>query len=319
MNYRKLGRSGLKVSEISLGSWITYGGTVEDAQSVDLIHHAFDKGINLFDTADVYAQGEAERVLGIALKDMPRNEVVVATKCMGRVWPGPLGAGLSRKHVFDAIEASLTRLGLDYVDLYQAHAPDGDTPLEETLSAFNDLVRHGKVRYLGLSNFNAAETVEALRICERNGWEKVISHQPPYNLLDRRIEPQLMPICENEGIGFIVYSPLAQGILTGKYSGGKKPKGSRATTQYSKFMSKWMTAKHLKRVNSLVRLASVKKKSPAQMALAWTLREPSVSSAIIGATTRKQLSENLGALKVKLSKGDLEKLDQGFPMDGQAF
>ncbi|NNF06267.1 MAG: aldo/keto reductase family protein [Candidatus Eisenbacteria bacterium] len=316
MQYRRLGRSGLKVSEISLGSWLTIGTSVGEGESKKIIHKAWDMGVNFYDTADVYTQGAAEVVLGKAIADLPRNELVVATKCMGRVWPGPMGQGLSRKHVMDAIDGSLMRLNLDYIDLYQAHAPDGDTPLEETLSTFNDLVRSGKVRYLGISNFTTEETVEVLRICERNGWESVVSHQPPYNLLDRRVEPNLIPRCRTEGIGLIVYSPLAQGILTGKYGSGKRPAGSRATTKWKKFMDKWMEEDDFKKIRVLQRVSKRKGKSMAQVALAWTLRDPVVSSAIIGATSLDQLKENLKAIKVRLTQKDLDELDKGFGQTG---
>ncbi len=306
----------MKVSEISLGSWLTLGGTVDLEPSRKVIRKAFDLGINFFDTADVYSRGEAETVLGKALADLPRHELVVATKVMGRVWDGPLGAGLSRKHVMDAMDRSLTRLGLDYVDLYQAHAPDDETPLEETLSAFNDLVRAGKTRYLGVSNFTAEQTVECQRICERNGWEKIVSHQPPYNLLDRRVEPALLPRCRREGIGLIVYSPLAQGVLTGKYAKGKRPAGSRATTDGGKFMGKWLDAEALEKVKTLEKVAKRRGKTPAQVALAWVLRDPGVSSAIVGATSVEQLRENAGGSGVRLAARDQEELDQTFALAG---
>jgi aryl-alcohol dehydrogenase-like predicted oxidoreductase len=305
----------MKVSEISLGSWLTYGGIMDLGQSKKVILKAWDRGINFFDTADVYIRGEAETVLGQVLPELPRHEIVVATKVMGRVWEGPLGAGLSRKHVMDAMDHSLRRLQLDYVDLYQAHAPDDDTPLEETLSTFNDLVRAGKTRYIGVSNFSTAETVECLRICERNGWESIVSHQPPYNLLDRRIEPDLVPLCRKEGIGLIVYSPLAQGVLTGKYKKGI-PKGTRAATKFKMFMDKWLKPEEIAKVKVVEKVARRKKKTPAQIALAWILGEEAVSSAIIGASTVKQLEENLKASKVKLSASDREELEKAFPRTG---
>ena len=319
MEYRRLGRSGLKVSTISLGGWTTFGGSVDDEQAIAIHKRAFDLGINLFDTADVYSGGKAEVVLGKVLRQLPRKEVVVATKCMGRVWPGPLGAGLSRKHVMDAVDASLTRLGVDYIDLYQAHAPDDDTPLEETLSAFNDLVRAGKVRYLGVSNFSTEETVECMRICERNGWEKIVSHQPVYNLLDRRVEPDLVRRCGAEGVGFIVYSPLAQGVLTGKYAGGKRPEGSRATHEGGKFMARWLEEDVLERADRFVELAREKGCSPAQAALAWVLREPVVSSAIVGATRVEQLEDNVAAASIRLTEEEIEHLDGLFPPTGDPF
>lgn len=316
MEYRRLGRTGLRISEISLGSWLTFGGMVDRTAAKKVIQKAWDLGINFFDTADVYSGGEAETVLGSVLPELPRNQIVVATKVMGRVWEGPLGAGLSRKHVMDAMDASLRRLGLDYVDLYQAHAPVDDTPLEETLSTFNDLVRAGKVRYLGVSNFSTAQTVECARICEREGWEPIVSHQPAYNLLDRRIEPDLLPLCRKEGIGLIVYSPLAQGVLTGKYSKGKMPKGSRATTKFKMFMDKWMQPEDFKKVAVLEKMARKKKTTPAQLALAWVLGEEAISSAIIGATRPAQVVENMKATEVRLTARDRADLDKAFPVTG---
>lgn len=316
MNYRRLGRSGLKVSEISLGSWLTYGGTVDAKASRKVILAAWDRGINFFDTADVYSRGQAEVVLGEVLPELPRNEIVVATKVMGRVWDGPLGRGLSRKHVMDAADASLRRLNLDYIDLYQAHAPDNDTPLEETLSAFNDLVRSGKVRYLGVSNFSTEQHVECQRLCERNGWERIVSSQPCYNLLDRTVEPALVPRCREEGIGLIVYSPLAQGVLTGKYGRGKAPKGSRATTPAAAFMERSLAPEQLKKVATLEKVARRRGKKPSQVALAWILGQDVVSSAIVGATTPEQIKENVKAVSVRLSVKDREELEAAFPVTG---
>ncbi len=320
MKYRRLGRSGLKVSEISLGSWLTFGGAADqDDMSRKVILKAWDLGINFFDTADVYFRGASETALGKAIKELPRHEIVVATKVMGRMWDGPLGAGLSRKHIMDCVDQSLKRLQVDYIDLYQAHAPDDDTHFEEWLSTFNDLVRQGKVRYLGISNFNAEQTVQVLRLCERNGWESVVSTQPPYNLMDRRVEPALIPRCETEGIGLIVYSPLAQGILTGKYKGGKVPEGSRASTKFKAFMKKWMGEENLRKVGVLERIAKRKKRTPAQVALAWVLRQAAVSSAIIGATSVEQLKENAKGSSVGLTSRDLEELDKAFPRTGDPF
>src|SRR5580765_3849740 len=180
MEYRTLGNSGLKVSEVSLGSWTTYGGSVDESDAVGIVRRAFELGINLFDTADVYVRGGAERVLGKALRELPREQIVIATKCMGRVWDGPLGAGLSRKHIFDAMDQSLRRLGVDYVDLYQAHAPDKDTPIEETLEAFEDLVRAGKTRYVGFSNFDRDPALarDAIAMQKARGWHRFVSSQP---------------------------------------------------------------------------------------------------------------------------------------------
>ena len=238
MNYRSLGISGLKVSELSLGSWTTLGGSVTAGATVPIVRRAFELGINLFDTADVYVKGGAERALGAAIRDLPRGEIVVATKCMGRVGEGPLGRGLSRKHIFDAMDASLKRLGVDYVDLYQFHAPDADTPIEESLHAFEDLVRMGKTRYVGFSNFDEqpplADQVAAIQARER--WTRMISSQPRYSLLDRHVEDGHAAYCRKQGIGMIVYSPLCQGVLTNKYAGGARPEGSRATGSFAHFL-----------------------------------------------------------------------------------
>jgi len=305
MLVRRLGRSGLKVSALSLGSWTTYGGSVDEAAAARIVRHAFERGIHTFDTADVYVRGEAERVLGKALAGLPREQVVIATKCMGRVWDGPLGAGLSRKHIFDACDQSLRRLGVDYIDLYQLHAPDKDAPLEETLRAFEDLVRMGKVRYVGYSNFDhhAPLDRQVLELQRKRGWDVMVSSQPRWSLLDRRIEKAHVPLCRKWGVGLLVYSPLAQGVLTNKYAGGAKPAGSRATSKFAHFLTqeKALTPEN---VAAAERLAAWCAKSgagtPAQVALAWVLRHPEVSSAIIGATSVEQIDENVKACDLEL-------------------
>lgn len=305
MNYRRLGHSGLKVSEISLGSWTTYGGSVGEADAVAIIRRAFELGVNLFDTADVYVRGAAETVLGRALRDLPREQLVIATKCMGRVWDGPLGAGLSRKHVMDAMDQSLARLGVDYVDLYQVHAPDADTPLEETLRAFEDLVRSGKARYVGFSNFDHHPAVarRAVAIQRARGWDAFVSSQPRWNLLDRHVEREHAAFCRRHGIGMIVYSPLAQGVLTNKYAGGAVPEGSRATTDFGKFLTseKALTPENVAAAERFAAWVTGRGlPGPAPVAIAWVLSRPQVSSAIIGATSVAQLEENLKALEVSL-------------------
>ncbi|NOT35696.1 MAG: aldo/keto reductase [Candidatus Eisenbacteria bacterium] len=306
MNYRRLGRSGLKVSELALGSWTTYGGSLDDAKAALVIRRAFELGINLFDTADVYVRGAAETVLGKALQDLPREQVVIATKVMGRVWDGPLGAGLSRKHIFDAIDQSLKRLGTDYVDLYQLHAPDKDTPIEETLYAMEDLVRSGRVRYVGYSNYDhhAPLDRQVLKVQKANGWDVMVSSQPRYSLIDRHIEKDHLGFCKREGIGLIVYSPLAQGVLTNKYAGGAVPEGSRATTKFAHFLTqeKALTPENVAAAERLAAtLAEHGLPAAAPVALAWVLRRPEVSSAIIGATSVAQLEENVSASDVKLT------------------
>lgn len=309
MNYRSLGNTGLKVSEISLGSWTTYGGSVAESDASAIVHRAFEAGINLFDTADVYVKGAAESVLGRALRDLPREQLVIATKCMGRVWDGPLGRGLSRKHIFDACHQSLARLGLDYIDLYQFHAPDADTPIEESLRAFEDLVRMGKVRYVGFSNFDHHPklAVKAAAYQKAHDYDAFISSQPRWNLLDRHVEKEHVAFCRRNGIGMIVYSPLAQGVLTNKYAGGAVPEGSRATTSFAHFLTaeKALTPENVAAAERFA--AWVERKglgAPAPVALAWVLSRPQVSSAIIGATRLEQLEENLKALEVNLSPAE---------------
>ena len=306
MNYRTLGHTGLKVSELSLGSWTTYGGSVTIADSVKIVRRAFEQGINLFDTADVYVRGAAEIALGQAIAGLPREQLVIATKCMGRVWDGPLGAGLSRKHVFDAMDQSLKRLGVDYVDLYQAHAPDAGTPIEETLRAFEDLVRMGKTRYVGFSNFDHQPSLatRVVEIQDARAWDRMISSQPRYNLVDRHVEDGHIAFCRDHGIGMIVYSPLAQGVLTNKYAGGAVPAASRATTAFAHFLTneKALTPENVAAAERLAAwCAEDGRYAPAQVALAWVLRCPQVSSAITGATRVEQLEENLKALEVSLT------------------
>jgi aryl-alcohol dehydrogenase-like predicted oxidoreductase len=309
MHYRKLGRSGLDVSEIALGGWLTIGGSVAEEDAIKLIHHAFDKGINLFDTAEVYAEGQSEIVFGKALSQLRREEVVIATKARGR-WKGKTNQeGFSRKHLFEAVHASLKRLHIDYIDLYQLHWFDAETPLEETMTALNDLVRQGKVLYIGCSNFSTEQLRDALSICDAKHLERFISIQPPYSMFLRKIEETLLARCAAEGIGAIVFSPLAQGVLTGKYRPGKAyPAGSRATVQ-EKFVSRYLTPKHLEAVVKLEKIAKRLNKTLAQMALAWILRRKEVSSAIVGATSIKQLDENMKGSGWKLSAKDLEAIE----------
>jgi aryl-alcohol dehydrogenase-like predicted oxidoreductase len=324
MNHRPLGNTGLRVSEFSLGSWTTYGGSIDQADATRIIHRAFELGINLFDTADVYVRGGAEKVLGAAITDLPREQLVIATKCMGRVWDGPLGGGLSRKHIFDAMDHSLRRLGVDYVDLYQLHAPDPNTPIEETLRAFEDLVRMGKTRYIGFSNYDKQPPLlsKAVAYQKSRGWDPFISSQPRYNLVEPRIESEHMPFCKANGIGLIVYSPLLQGVLSNKYAGMTIPAGSRGAGAFKHFLEqeKALTPEN---VAAAERLALWSKKkgvgSPSQVALAWVLRRPEVSSAIIGASSVGQLEENVKSAEIKLSDAewkDVEKAVQGSAPSG---
>lgn len=313
MNYRNLGRSGLKVSEISLGSWTTYGGSVGSEDTVRIVRKAFDAGVNLFDTADVYVKGEAERALAEAIRDLPREQLVIATKCMGRVWDGPLGRGLSRKHIFDACDQSLRRLGLDYIDLYQFHAPDADTPIDESLRAFEDLVRLGKVRYVGFSNFDHHPKLAAqvAAIQKRENWTRMISSQPRWSLVDRHVEREHVAFCRRSGIGMIVYSPLAQGVLTNKYAGGARPAGSRATSDFAHFLEseKALTPENVAAAERFGAWCAARGLEPAPVAIAWVLRHDVVASAITGATSEAQLEQNLLALEVSLSDAEWREVE----------
>ena len=314
MNYRRLGSTGLKVSEIALGSWTTYGGSVDEDRATRIIHRAFELGVNLFDTADVYVRGAAESVLGKAIRSLPREQIVVATKVMGRVWDGPLGAGLSRKHIFDAMDQSLERLGLDYVDLYQAHAPDKDAPIEETLHAFEDLVRAGKARYVGFSNFDREPALakRAVEFQQARGWHPIVSSQPRFSLLDRHIEGEHVEFCRKHGIGLIVYSPLAQGVLTNKYAGGAVPEGSRGAGKFAHFLTaeKALTPENVAAAERFAAWTRARGyASPAPVALAWVLKHAEVSSAIIGATQVEQLEENLKCADVGLSDAEWAQVE----------
>jgi len=308
MRYRRLGHSGLQVSELSLGSWTTFGGSVAAADSRPIVRRAFELGVNLFDTADVYGKGAAELALGEAIRDLPRGEIVVATKCMGRVGEGPLARGLSRKHIFDALDASLRRLGLDYVDLYQFHAPDPEAPIEESLEAFEDLVRSGRVRYVGFSNFDEKPELarRAVTLQRRERRHRFVSSQPRYNLLDRHVEREHAAFCRRNGIGLIVYSPLSQGVLTNKYAAGAKPEGSRATGSFAHFLEsqKANTPENLAAAERLGAWCATRGLDPAAVAIAWVLRHPAVASAILGATSVTQLDQNLKALEVQLPESE---------------
>ncbi|MFC1746943.1 aldo/keto reductase [Candidatus Neomarinimicrobiota bacterium] len=281
------------MSEIALGGWLNLGGWLGEQASISLYHQAFAMGVNLFDVADVYTDGQSEVVLGKAMKGLPRDQIIIATKCQGRVWPGPMGEGLSRKHIMIACEASLRRLDVDYIDLYQAHAPDPDTPIEETLAAFDHLVRQGKVLYVGCSNFSADQITEAHTAADEYGFTHFISNQSRYNIVDRVVEDTLFPVSHALGVGSIVYSPLARGVLTGKYAGAQIPENSRQA-RLDKPM-RYLTDSNLVLVERLRPIAERFDMTLAQLALRWVLRREVVSSAIIGATRPEQLDENLAA------------------------
>ncbi len=312
MEYRHLGRSGLRVSEIAYGNWITHGSQIEEDAAVACVRAALDVGISTFDTADAYAAGRAEEILGRALRGVKRETVEIATKVY---WPhgaGPNNSGLSRKHVREGIDNSLRRLGTDYVDLYQAHRYDYDTPLQETMRAFGDLVRAGKVLYIGISEWRAEQIADALRIAAELGLDRIVSSQPQYNMLWRVIEPEVIPLCEKEGIGQVCFSPIAQGVLTGKYQpGAPPPAGSRATDEASgaRFISRWMRDDVLTAVQGLIPLAAQAGLSMSQLALAWVLQNPNVSAAITGGSRPEQVRDNAGAAGVRLDADLMRQID----------
>ncbi|HKH10297.1 MAG TPA: aldo/keto reductase family protein [Rubrobacter sp.] len=311
MEYRRLGGSGVKVSEISLGSWLTYGGSVAERRATDCIHKAYDLGINFFDTANVYVRGAAEEIVGNALKGFDRDLYFLATKVYFPMGDGPNDRGLSRKHITEQCHASLRRLGVDYVDLYQCHRYDEETPLEETMRALDDLVRAGKVLYVGVSEWTADQIGEALRIAKEMNLDRIVSNQPRYNMLQRGIEDAVIPLSQREGVGQVVFSPLAQGILTGKYRPGEAPEqGTRAADPESgRFMRGLMNEQVLSAVDGLRAVASEAGLTMSQLALAWVLRQPNVSSAIIGASRPEQVEDNAAASGMELPPETLEKID----------
>ena len=311
MEYRRLGNSGVKVSEISLGSWLTYGGSVAEEQARSCIDRAYEIGINFFDTANVYMRGAAEEIVGLALREFERDSYFLATKVYFPMGEGPNDRGLSRKHVTEQCHASLRRLGVDYIDLYQCHRYDENTPLEETLRALDDLVRQGKVLYIGVSEWTDDQISDALRIAKEMNLDRIVSNQPQYNMIQRRIEAGVIPLCEREGVGQVVFSPLAQGVLTGKYRPGDAPEeGTRAADPESnRFMQQLMNEEVLSAVDELRSVASEADLSMPQLALAWVLRQDNVSSAIIGASRPEQVEDNAAASGVKLPADVLSEID----------
>ena len=312
MEYRRLGRTGLKVSVVSLGSWLTFGSSVGSDTTKECIDLARELGINFFDTADIYARGQGELALGRAIEGVPRHHLVIASKCY---WPmsddDPNDRGLSRKHIMESCERSLKRLGTDYLDLYQCHRYDEDTPVDEVVRAMDDLARQGKILYWGVSCWTAGQIEEAV---EKAGTLLALapaSNQPPYSMLDRDIEDAVMPTSEKLGVGQVVFSPLAQGVLSGKYSGGKRPSGTRAAdSQRNKFIGRFMDEETLAKVDRIGEIARDIGATPCQLAIAWCLRKPNVASAIIGATRPEQVRENAAAAGVKLDRQTLARIEK---------
>ena len=307
MLYRRLGSSDLNVSEISLGSWLTYGGGVSNRRAEACVDKAFDVGINLIDTANVYGGGAAEEFLGEVLARRPRDSYILATKLY---WPMNGDRGLSREQVFKQIDLSLGRLRTDYVDLYQCHRYDQETPLEETMEALTEVVRQGKARYLGFSEWTADQIRAALAMVP--DVEKFVSSQPQYSLLYRIPEREVIPLCKENGISQIVWSPLAQGALTGKYKPGEEPAaGTRAASQQMGWsMDRYRDDEVLAAVQRLVPIAEGLGVTMAQLALAWVLREENVASAIVGASRPEQVEENAGASGISLDDATLQAIDE---------
>jgi aryl-alcohol dehydrogenase-like predicted oxidoreductase len=312
MEHRHLGRSGLKVSEIAYGNWLTHGSQVEEDAASACVAAALDAGITSFDTADVYARTVAEEVLGRALHGMRRESVEIFTKVYWPTGPGQNDRGLSRKHIMESAHASLRRLQTDYVDLYQAHRYDHETPLEETMRAFDDLVRQGKALYIGVSEWRAEEIAAALKIAGEMGLDRIVSNQPQYNMLWRVIESEVLPLCQAEGIGQIVWSPIAQGVLTGKYQPGAAGlPGTRSTDELgSHFIQDYLTDDILRRVQQLRPVADQAGLTLAQLAVAWTLQNSGVSAAIVGATRPEQVTENAAAAGVRLDAEVMRRIDE---------
>jgi aryl-alcohol dehydrogenase-like predicted oxidoreductase len=313
MEYRRLGSTGMYVSEISYGNWVTHGLQVEVDAALKCVKEALTQGITTFDTADVYAGTKAETILGRALKGVRRESYELFTKVYFPTGEGKNDRGLSRKHIMESCHASLKRLQTDHIDLYQAHRFDYETPLEETLSAFDDLIRQGKVSYIGFSEWNARQIKAALAIQDARGYNRFVSSQPQYSALWRVIEAEVVPLSRKEGIGQVVWSPLAQGVLTGKYlSGQKVPAGSRATDKKSgaNFISRWMRDEVLDAVQNLKPIADEAGLTIGQLSLAWVLANDNVSTAIIGATKPAQIKENVKASGVKLAADQLRAIDK---------
>ncbi len=324
MEYRKLGRTGLKVSALCLGT-MTFRWTSTEQQALRVLDRAYDAGINFIDTADVYSfwapgnpGGVAERIIGRWLKTKPRHQIIIATKVRGRMWDGPTGEGLSRHHIMAAVEGSLRRLGTDYIDLYQTHWPDWDTPLEETLRALDDLVRAGKVRYIGASNHAAWLLTKTLWISDKYNLARYECIQPHYNLLNRaEVEPDLAALCLDQGIGMIPYSPLAGGFLTGKYTRETVPPDSRGAQ--NERIAALRTERNFQLLDALREMGELRGATIAQMALAWLFTQPFVTAPIVGANTVAQLEESLGAVGLRLTEDEMLRLDELTGVDRNWF
>lgn len=318
MHYRRLGKSGLKVSEIALGAWITMGGQIDEKISSELIHAAYDQGINFFDNADAYAGGQAEIVMGKAIKDLPREALVLSSKVFWQTMPGPNGRGLSRKHMTESLHASLKRMRLEYIDIYYCHRYDPDTPVEEVVFTMNKFIQQGKILYWGTSEWEASQIIHARGIARQFNLIPPVVEQPQYNMFHRkRVEEELTPVCREFGIGLTTWSPLYHGILTGKYNDGI-PEGSRASLDNMSWIRDRITEERIEKVKLLTALANELEITTAQLAIAWLLRRKEVSAVITGATRLEQLDENLLAAEAqeKLTDDIQERIEMIIsPMD----
>lgn len=310
MKYRQMGRTGLRISSVSIGGWLTFGGSVGADASARILRRAVDGGVNFIDLADVYSGGAAEEVTGAAISGIERSSLVLSSKVFGRMGDGPNERGLSRKHVMESCHASLRRLRTDYLDLYFCHRADPETPLEETVRAMDDLVHQGKVHYWGTSVWPSDLLDDAHDLCDRRGFYPPLVEQPQYSLLERGIEASVMPTAQRLGMGLVVWSPLAGGLLTGKYDDGVPP-GSRGAE------TKWLDEKltddvtaRLREFSALAREAGV---TPGQLALAWVLRNDAITSVITGATTPEQVESNLAAAEVTVEDDLARRIEALFP------
>ena len=306
MNYRRVGKSGLKISEIALGGWLTYGGTVDADRAIPIVHAAVDHGINFIDIADIYSKGQAEEIIGRAIADIPRSNLVISSKLFWPMTANVNDRGLSRKHIMESVEKSLQRIGTDYLDIYFCHRFDPNTEVEETVRAMDDLVHQGKILYWGTSVWTAAQIERAVGDAKALGAYLPSVEQPRYNMIDRHIEAEIMPTCERNGMGLTVWSPLAQGLLSGKYNDGI-PSGTRGSD--SNWLKEDMTEENLDKARKLSQVATTLNLKLSQLALAWILRRPEISCAITGATTLEQVKENVVASGVELAVETLKEIE----------
>lgn len=314
MKYRRLGKTGLQVSEISLGGWLTYGNVTEKETTYAIIDKAYELGINFFDCANVYARGESEKVMGEILGRYPRESYVITTKAFWPMSDLPNGRGLSRKHVFEQVNMSLQRLNMDYIDIFYCHRFDPEADLYETLRTIDDFIRQGKILYMGVSEWAASQIIEGLKIQEDYLLDNIVVNQPVYNLVNRGIEKEVLPTCVNNGIGVVPFSPLAQGFLTGKYKKGAEiPKDSRAANESTAdFVQRYLIPQNLDRIHLFTSFADKKGCSPAQLALAWILHKPGVVSALMGASKVSQLEDNIQAIDIELSEQEMLEIEKIF-------